>query len=565
MRRISFSTAQSFSVIAITLCIMGCSESPSVPPLPSKESHTDVMSFENITVASGFDSTYRNGRESGKYAILESLGGGGGLVDFDMDGVIDIFNTGGGEFVGEREIRGLPNKIHRGHRGLQWQDCTTVAGCGPSRFYSHGCAIADADNDGFKDILVTGYGGLQLWRNQGDGTFQPGSEDAQLDDALWSSSAGWADFNGDGSLDLYVAHYVDWSFENDPLCRSTGPDGRDICPPREFKGLDDVIFLSDGAGGFRKSSGEAGLLDGGNGLGVLLVDVDHDGDVDIYVANDTTPNFLYLNDGRANFIESGLASGVALDDRGQPDGSMGVSLGDFDADGLPDLWVTNFEMETFALYRNQGPAQFQHISRDTGVMAIGSLYVGFGTVACDFDLDGDEDIAVLNGHVVYFPANNEELQPPLLLENLGGARFRRVIPGPTEGYFHQKHIGRGLITGDLDQDGSIDLMAVHTNQPASLLRNSGPPKGTAWQMRLIGKTANRDAVGARVILHTSTGDQLRHRIGGGSYLSSSDTLISWGTPSGTQVTGATITWPGGTTQTVPAWPQGSILTVLQHP
>lgn len=551
----------SLSVVTITLFLMGCSGSPSAPPQLMKESQAEAFSFEDITTTTGFNSTYRNGRESKKYAILESLGGSGGVIDFDVDGIPDIFTTGGGEFAGEHEIHGLPNKLHRGKPGLKWQDCTEIAGCGPSQFFSHGCAIADMDNDGFKDILVTGYGGLQLWRNSGDGTFESVSHETGLEDALWSTSAGWADFNGDGSLDLYVAHYVDWSFENDPVCRGTGPDDRDVCPPREFQGLGDILFLSDGAGGFRKLSREAGLLDGGNGLGVLLADVDHDGDVDIYVANDTTPNFLYLNDGRGNFNESGLASGVAMDDRGQPDGSMGVSLGDFDADGLPDLWVTNFEMETFALYRNQGNAQFQHISRDTGVMAIGSLYVGFGTVACDFDLDGDEDIAVINGHVVYYPENNEESQPPLLLENLSESRFQRVIPGPESGYFHQKHIGRGLLTSDFDLDGRTDLVAIHTNQPASLLRNSGPAKGLGWRIRLIGNSGNRDAVGARVVLHTSAGDQLRHSIGGGSYLSASDKLLTWGTRSEVRVTGATVTWPGGATQTIPAWSHGEILTI----
>lgn len=545
------------SLLVLSVGFPGCSPQS---PVPIPASATSVaVSFEDVTVAAGIDFTYRNGRNSGKYAILESLGGGGGICDFDLDGQLDLFFPGGGEFSAAGEILGLPNRLYRGVDGHRWSDVTAVSGCEASSVYSHGCAVADADNDGFPDLLVTGYGGLQFWRNHGDGTFSAGAVDAGLIDPLWSSSAGWGDLDGDGALDLYVAHYVNWSFDNDPPCRGSGPDGRDVCPPREFEGLDDVVFLSTGDGRFQSAAGTIGLSPGGKGLGVLLADIDHDADIDIYVANDTTPNYLYQNDGHGRFSEIGLPSGVALDDRGQADGSMGVALGDFDVDGLPDLWVANFEMETFALYRNLGSAQFQHISRDAGVTAIGSLYVGFGTVAADFDLDGDEDLVVFNGHVAYYPMNGEEPQQPVYLENQGDGTFRRIVPGPAGGYFHGKHIGRGLASGDFDGDGRIDLLAVPTNQPASLLRNTTDTQGQTWRMRLVGRRSNRDGVGARVVLHTSRGDQLRHRFGGGSYLAQSDTMLVWGVPSGAQVSGATIIWPGGNKQLISAWPAGAVL------
>jgi hypothetical protein len=548
-------------LLVVIVHITGCRDKSM-----SKTSNTDAspraeFAFQDISQSAGFNVTYHNGRESRKYAILESLGGGGGFWDFDRDGNLDIFCPGGGEFVGEREIRGLPHHLHRNYGELKWKDVTGNSGCGTPAFYNHGCAIADADNDGFADLVVTGYGGLQFWKNQGDGTFIASASDSGLLDPTWSSSAGWADLNGDSFLDLYIAHYTNWSFDNDPKCPGIGPDGRDVCPPREFEGLDDVVFLNLGDGQFRAASDDIGLVPQGKGLGVLLADFDLDADIDIYVANDTTPNFLYQNDGRGTFTEIGLSSGSAVDERGQPNGSMGLALADFDSDGLPDVWVTNFEMETFALYRNHSNMQFQHISRDSGVTAVGSLYVGFGTVADDFDLDGDEDIVVLNGHVVYYPKNNEEPQPSMLLENLGTARFKLATPGPETGYFQQKHIGRGVASGDFDGDGQIDLLAIHTNQSASLLQNITETTGQSVKMRLIGRRGNRDCIGARVVLHTSDGDQLRMIYGGGSYLSQSESTLNWGVSPEVKILGATITWQGGDTQETGSWPAGSILLV----
>ncbi len=501
--------------------------------------------------------TYRNGREAHRYAILESLGGGGALLDYDLNGRLDIFMPGGGEFTAEPGLRGLPHHLWRSGDGLNWRGTADLARCAASAHYSHGCAVGDWNDDGCADLLVTGYGGVQLWTNLGDGTFQEDTRTTNLIDPAWSSSAGWADVNGDGALDLYVAHYVDWSFDHDPPCRGRGPEGRDVCPPREFRGLNDVLFLNTGDGGFRPVDREAGLVPEGKGLGVLLADYDLDGAVDVYVANDTTDNFLYWNDGAGRFTEGGLVAGAAVDDRGQPNGSMGLALGDFEGDRLPDLWVTNFEQETFALYRNLGQRAFQHISRASGVTALGNIYVGFGTISEDFDLDGDEDLAVLNGHIVYHPPNSTEAQPPVLLENLGGARFARVMPGPAGGYFARSHLGRGLAAGDLDRDGRCDLLAVHSNQPVTILRNATATRGRPCRVRLIGRAGNRDAVGARAILKTSSGrTQHRQRYGGGSYLSQSDAELRWGLPAGESFAELEITWPGGLVQVVRDPPVG---------
>jgi len=518
----------------------------------------------DITEESNVHFTYHNGRESGLYAILESLGGGCAALDFDRDGRVDIFAPGGGAFPDKNRVAGRDSSLLRGLQSLKWQDVAADAGCATSIRYSHGCAVADADSDGFADIVVTGYGGLQFLKNLGDGTFIEISTQARLDDELWSSSAGWGDLNGDGFADLYVAHYANWSMENNPECRGGGPDGRDVCPPREFEPLDDVLYLNNGDGSFTDASRSSGLVAGGKGLGVLLADLDQDSDTDIYVANDTTPNFLYENDGTGNLREIGVLSGTALDDRGLPNGSMGTATGDFNNDGLPDLWVTNFEMETFGLYRNRGLCQFQHVSRDSGVNAIGARFVGFGTATEDFDLDGDLDLAVANGHVVYYPVGSETAQDPVYLENLGEGVFRRIEPGEKGGYFQQKHVGRGLATADVDNDGKVDLIVSHLSDPGRILKNISETTGFSIRLELIGLRSNRDGIGAVVTLHTSAGEQVRFRTGGGSYLSHNEASLFFGVPSGTNCTKLTITWPGGGIQDLPLTQEKNLRIVVKE-
>ena len=393
--------------------------------------------FSEVAQASGVRFIFRDGQEAGNFAIIESLGGGVALFDYDADGTLDIFLPGGGRYGGHQEILGLPGALYRNGGDRTFLEVTRSAGVHEAPRYSHGTAVGDYDNDGFPDLLVTGYGGLQLFRNHGDGTFEEAARDAGLTDTLWSSSAAWGDLNGDGALDLFVAHYVNWSFDNHPFCAAGNNGQRDVCPPKEFEGLPDVLYFGVGDGTFRDGSAEAGLMPVGKppevsmfdcdkGLGVLLADVDLDGDLDIYVANDTVPKFLYRNRGNGVFDEVGSQSGTALSDTATADGSMGLDIGDFNNDGLPDLWVANYERESLALYRNDGNCQFLHVSRSAGVTAVGSLFVSFGTLFLDFDRDGDEDIFVTNGHVIRYPVNAPLKQVPLLFENRGGRFVNRA-------------------------------------------------------------------------------------------------------------------------------------------
>jgi hypothetical protein len=520
--------------------------------------------FEDQTRRLGVEAIYRNGEESGSFAILESLGGGVGLLDFDRDGRIDMLFPGGGTVGPKPHIGGHPSRLWRHGADGRFRDVSTAAGVHPALHYSHGCAVADAENDGFADVLMTGYGGVTFWHNQGDGTFDDRTLAAMLTDSQWSSSAGWGDIDGDGNVDLYVAHYVNWSWENDPSC--PGPaGGRDVCPPRRFRGLDDVLYFSLGDGTFRDGSSAAGLVPGGNGLGVLLADVNLDGALDIYVANDETDKFLYLNDGRGRLQEVGLRSGTAVDDQSNANGSMGLALLDYDGDGLPDLWVTNFENEASALYHNDGDSQFSYRGPQAGMNALGRLFVGFGTVSGDLDLDGLEDLVVNNGHVIRFPRNAEVRQLPLLLANERGARFVRIREAGD--YFAVPHLGRGLAAADLDGDGRLDLVFTNINEPAAVLFNVTRTAGRPLLVRLAGRVSNRDAIGAVVTLRTTGRTQSRQVVGGGSYLCTSDRAVHFGVPAGEEALSLEIRWPGGrkTSHSLAALPRDQIELFLVEP
>ncbi len=538
------------------LLLGGCQ--PSTAPAPAPVVTTTSgggWNFENITEQSGVRCRYENGRSAGHYAILESLGGGVGLLDLDRDGLLDLLFPGGGQFQGHErvEIVGLPMSCFRGLGENRWRDISLVSGLAEPHQYSHGVAIADYDNDGFDDVAVTGYGGVTLWSNMGDGTFESLDPSCGLTDDLWSSSAGWGDLDGDGNLDLYLAHYVDWSLANNPACPSPSPSHpRDICPPRKFNGLDDRVFRNAGDGTFRDASKEWGLVPQGKGLGVVLADVDDDADTDIYVANDTVNNFLYINEGNGSLAESGLQSGTAVDFQGKPTGSMGVEFFDYDQDSKGDLWVTNFEQETFSLYHNLGDRQFLDVSRDTGISAVGDLFVGFGTVAKDLDGDGDIDLAIANGHVIYYPNKAPFEQQSLVLENVGPLGFQRV-KFPEESFFSKRFPSRGLAAGDLDRDGLTDLVVSTLNSAPQILRNATLAKGQRIRMVLSGTRANRSAIGTRVVLKTSLGDRVGWLNGGGSYLSASELVCDFFVPSNEAACTAIIHWPYG-----PAQPSGPL-------
>jgi hypothetical protein len=521
--------------------------------------------FRDVTAESGVSFTYRNGEEAGHFVILESLGGGVALLDYDGDGLLDLFLTGGGYFRGEdkKQIEGYPSKLYRNLGDWKFQDVTAAAGLDRPLFYTHGAAVADYDRDGWPDLVVTGWRRLALYHNEPDGRggrrFEEVSGKAGLNDDLWSTSAAWGDLDGDGYPDLYVCHYVDWAFgtPHDKPCIGFDGRRRDVCPPANFNALPHRLYRNNGDGTFADVSREAGLRlehpqkDYGKGLGVLFVDVNADGRPDVYVANDMTDNFLYINrstPGRILLEEVGLASGSARDSQGMPNGSMGLAAADYDGCGRPSLWVANYEGELHALYHNEckdGRLQFRFSTQAAGIAAIGQHLVGWGTGFCDFDHDGWEDLYMVNGHPNHYPrGGGPRQQRPVLLRNLGKGRFADggSCGGP---YFQAIHNARGAARGDLDNDGRIDLVVSHVNEPVTLLRNEAET-GHHWLgVELLGKN-QRCTVGARLTVEVNGRQLTRFMQGGGSYLSSSDPRHLFGLGEARQVGRLTVTW--GSTQ-----------------
>lgn len=517
---------------------------PEAKASPATSADGPPLRFSEEAAARGVVFTPVNGEEAGNLAILESLGSGVALFDVDRDGDLDLFAVGGGRFHdNSTEPMAVADALFANDGSGRFQLITRAAGLEQGDFYAHGVEVGDFDSDGLSDLLVTGFDGLRLLSNLGDGTFRevPAEEHGISGDG-WHSSAAAADFNGDGHLDLYLVRYVDWSPDNHPPCVVQGH--RDVCPPGEFEGVTDQLWLSDGEGGFRQASREMGLVEGGKGLGVVAADIDLDGDIDLYVANDTTANRLYRNGGDGTLAECGLVAGVAMGETGAPEGSMGTDIADANLDGLPDIWVANFENQSFGLYRNFGAASFEHASGVAGITAVGAVYVGFGTMFLDVDLDGAEDLFVANGHVMQFPTLTPLKQRPLLFHNRGSGRFANVAE-TAGGYFQTGHLGRGAAAGDLDGDGDEDLVVSQTNEPLAVLLNttSAVPRGLT--LELVGTQANRDAIGATATLETNRRSLLRQVTAGGSYLSASSRALTWGMEEDERPQALTIRWPHG--------------------
>ncbi|MEY4186357.1 MAG: hypothetical protein RIT02_1391 [Planctomycetota bacterium] len=502
----------------------------------------------------------RRGEEAGYATILESLGSGAAAADLDRDGLPDALVAGGGSFEGKQPI-GKPVYVLRNRRS-HFSDHTLTAGLAEISLYHHGLAVADADNDGFPDLLVSGYGGVLYFRNQGDGTFIDETAAAGLRCPTWCSSAAWADFNRDGSLDLYVAGYVDWSFENDPPCFAADAVTRDNCSPKLFNPCPDFLLISQADGTWQDQTQAWGVRPDGKALGVVAADLDRDGWTDLYVGNDVMINFLYRNAGGQQFEDRSISSGAGVSSRGSPDASMGVDAADYDNDGRFDLWAANFEMESFALYRNQGSMMFRHISDEAGIAAVGAHYVGWGTGFGDFDLDGDEDLAVCNGNVVRFPQHSPAKQRMLLLENIEQAWFREATATAGQSLMQQVN-GRGLALLDWNLDGRLDLLTTPVESPAVLLQNETPHQGQWLTLILSGTSSPRHPVGCIVELRTDQRTLLRQLKGGGSYASTHLPWLHFGLLADEQPLELTIHWPSGQRQTLDAGDINSVRSIQE--
>jgi hypothetical protein len=521
--------------------------------------------FRDMTAESGIAFSFRGGAEAEQYTPLEYLGGGVALLDFDGDGMLDIFFAGGGRFTGPKndQIQGHPCKLYQNLGNWKFRDVSQDAGLDLPWFFSQGLAVADFDDDGWPDVLVTGYGKVALLHNvpheKAGRRFVDVSQTTGLRDTGWTNSAGWADLDGDGFPELYLCRWSDWSFADHPPCPGRLPHvPRDVCAPLRYRPMKHLLFKNEPLPAdatkraFRNVSDEHGFKADGYGLGVVLADLNADGRPDIYVANDMTANHLFLNRG-GKLEEAALAAGVAVDEVGRAAASMGVDVGDYDGSGRPALFVTTFQGELFSLYRNLGQERFLYSSSSAGLGALPRTNVGWGTAFMDGNNDGWQDLVAVNGHLYRQPAGAAVKQTPILLRNVGQEERRVFKDISSEGgaFFKVPAVARGLAIGDLDNDGWQDFVVSHIDSPVALLRNQGAANAmtTRWLgIKLVGRK-NRDVVGSTATLELIGGRTLTAFIkGGGSYLSANDQRLVFGLGDSSAAGRLTVKWAWGETQ-----------------
>ena len=521
------------------------------PPVEPVEPYAGPVWFSDVTATAGIDFVHHSG-DSVEKPFPSANGSGLGAIDFDLDGRHDLVFVSGVPFPVDEAAVNPSARCFRNLGGWRFDDVTEQCGLRYAR-YGHGVAVGDHDGDGFPDLFLTGYGGDILFHNRGDGTFEPRSPAAGLDDGRWSSSAAFVDADGDGLLDLYVCRYGKWTLETNPYCGDRAAGLRVFCSPLTVEPEADVLRRNNGDGTFTDVTAAAGV-DGrpGRALGVIAADVNGDGSIDLYVANDMNPNSLWLGDGRGAFRDSSDLSGTAYDHEGRVKSSMGVDLADTGNRGQVDIMVTDFQGEASLFFAGSADGIFRDVSDTSGAGSPSLPYVSWGIQFADFDLDGWNDAVITNGHVGddrHKTGDNALLQQlPLFLHNQRG-RFREPPRDHLGPYFVTQHQGRGVTAVDLDNDGDHDLAFNHRDAPATLLRNDrGHPqqKGTtSTVLRLVGTAGNRDGVGAVVTM--TAGDQLRteHVKGGGGYQSSRDQRVLFSLPADGAAPSFSIRWPGG--------------------
>jgi hypothetical protein len=492
----------------------------------------------------GFDFVHNNFGTGERY-MVETFGSGLVIFDANGDGRLDIYcMQGAPQDPGEEA---LPNQLFIQQEDGRFRDQTAEAGVGDTG-YGMGATYGDIDRDGDLDLYVGNFGRNTLYRNRGDGTFEDITEEAGVGCDVWTTSPGFFDADNDGDLDLYVVNYVDFSYQNHKWCGDSAKQIRAYCHPDVYNGLNDVLYLNDGTGKFTEAGPESGVPQStdGKGLGLSFGDLNTDGHFDIYVANDSTMNYVLLGEGNGRFTEMGLLSGAGFNAAGVTEASMGVAIGDLDGDGFEEVFVTHLDFETNTLYRNSEMGMFTDFTDAAGLAAAGLRWVGFGTLFIDHDHDTDLDIFVTNGHIIdNIDKINPETtyrQPTQLFDNRGDGHFVEIsdtLDLPKE------LVGRGAAAGDLDRDGDLDIVFVQNNGPAKMLFNVMENKGNSLAVLLQGTKSNPQGFGARLELTVAGKRQIRDMRSASSYQSQSALEIFFGLGSAEEAEELIVKWPSG--------------------
>jgi hypothetical protein len=511
---------------------------------PSNQS--PKIQFTDITSAAGI--TFKHVASPDKRYIVESMSGGVALFDYDNDGDLDLY------FVNSLTVDLVKTKgktkseLYRNEGNGKFTDVSAKSGVSDIG-WGMGVAVGDYNNDGFEDLYVTCLGPDHLLKNNGNGTFSDVTEKAGVSDPRWTTGASFVDYDHDGDLDLFVSNYVDFDINNLPefgkgqTCQYKSVPVQ--CGPRGLKGAGDSLFRNNGNGTFTNVTKDAGVTDpnGFYGLGVITSDFDDDGLIDIFVANDSTPNFHYRNKGNGTFEEIGFNAGTAVNENGSEQGCMGVTVGDYDHDGKLDIFVTNFADEYNTLYRNDGANSFTDLAYAAKVAAVSLPQVGWGTKFFDYDNDGWVDLFVANGHV--YPQLPNYRQPRLLQRNNRDGTFDEVS-SQFGTVLTDARASRGVAFGDIDNDGDVDLVICDLDGPPQVLRNDGGNTNNSILIKTVGVKGNRSGIGAQVKVVSGDLSQIDEVRSGDSYISQSDLRLHFGLEQRAKVDLIQVRWPSGT-------------------
>jgi len=532
--------------------------SPAQQPVKTAEqSKTTPTRFDDVTSALGLNFRHIASHTSRKY-LIETMGSGVALFDYDNDGRLDIFAVNAAPLSDPTPKGTIPqktgakywNRLYHQKQDGKFEDVTERAGL-QGVGYGMGVAVGDYDNDGYEDLYVTAYGGNKLYRNIGDGRFTDVTEKAGVGGSGWSTSAAWVDLDGDGLLDLFVLRYMQWDFD-DIWCGERKEGYRAYCNPDAFHPTTPFVYHNDGKGHFSEVSNKIGLAEPGKGLGIALADYDRDGRIDIFVANDSMVEFLYHNKGDSTFEEVALRSGVAVDGEGHTYAGMGVDFADYNNDGLPDLVITDLANQMYALYRNGGDGTFTYDTYPSGIGRMTMTHSGWGVRFLDCDNDGWKDLLIAQGHdldTIELTFPNLRYREPLLLARNTGQVFVDVS-ADAGSVFRESWVGRGMAIGDIDNDGRLDAVVTTNDGALYVLRNATQSPNHWLILRLVGHKSNRDGIGADVKVVTAKSSQLATLTTASSYLSASDKRVHFGLGTTTVAEMIEIRWPSGIRQTL---------------